>query len=71
MLYCIINLTTIPEAKQYVVDSLKHNEVKEEELISMKDNKENNFINKIISYSEVLNNKVSNTYKDMKIEKSS
>ena len=67
-LYCIINLTTIPEAKQYVVDSLKHNVVKEEELISMKDNKENDFINKIISYSKILNNKVSNTYKDMKIE---
>lgn len=67
-LYCIINLTTISEAKQYVVDSLKHNVVKEEELISMKDNKENDFINKIISYSKILNNKVSNTYKDMKIE---
>lgn len=65
-LYCIINITTLEEAKQYFLDSFKHNILKEEELKPLVPSNKGKFIDSIINNSSFLRNKVGTSYRDMK-----
>jgi hypothetical protein len=66
-LYAIINIMTENEARQYVVDSLKRNDVKNKEALNaMTPSNSNNFVNIMVKSSEVLKNNVTDSYNKIK-----
>jgi hypothetical protein len=66
-LYAIINIMTENEARQYVIDSLQRNDVKNKEALNaMTPSNSNNFVNIIIKSSNVLKNNVTDSYNKIK-----